>query len=145
MHREKLTLATICGGAVQEKVDRALERVAENILDPNTDPRKKRSITLKITFKPDESDNEDVEVDADVHYTLAPEVGVQTRFFVNKDLHTDRISVMEHKKGEIRGQLDFSDMDEYGIPPVDEDIDPTTGEINDEVAEGSVLDFRRKV
>ena len=75
MHNERLTLATICGGAVQEKVDRALEKVAKNILDPNTDPGKKRTITLKITMKPDENDNEDVEVSADVTYTLAPETG----------------------------------------------------------------------
>ena len=44
MHKEKLTLATICGGAVQEKVDRALEKVARNILDPNVVPDKKRII-----------------------------------------------------------------------------------------------------
>lgn len=79
MHDERLTLATLCGGAVQEKVDRALEKVAKNILDPNTDPGKKRSITLKITMKPDEKDTEDVEVNADVSYTLAPEIGVQDR------------------------------------------------------------------
>ena len=38
MHKERLTLATIGGGAVQERVDRALEKVAKNIMDPNTDP-----------------------------------------------------------------------------------------------------------
>lgn len=72
MQEERLTLASLCGGAVQEKVDRALEKVANNILDPNTDPKKKRVITLKITLKPDESDQEDVQVSADVSYTLAP-------------------------------------------------------------------------
>lgn len=55
MHEERLTLATICGGAVQEKVDRALEKVTKNIIDPNTDPKKKRSITLKITLKPEKT------------------------------------------------------------------------------------------
>ena len=94
MHDERLTLATLCGGAVQEKVDRALEKVAKNILDPNTDPGKKRTITLKIVMKPDDDDNEDVQVSADVTYTLAPEVGVQTRFFVNKDLENDRVTVI---------------------------------------------------
>ncbi|GEM_PF-325949 len=110
MHDERLTLASLCGGAVQEKVDRALEKVAKNILDPNTDPDKKRTITLKITLKPDENDNEDVKVNADVSYTLAPEIGVQTRFFVSRDIRDDRVIVMEHKKGEIKGQLDFNDI-----------------------------------
>lgn len=155
MHNERLTLATICGGAVQEKVDRALEKVAKNILDPNTDPGKKRTITLKITMKPDENDNEDVEVSADVTYTLAPETGVQTRFFVNKDLQNDKVTVMEHKKGEIRGQMDFSDIGLTAGPvhtaPVPEpamfvnatEVDPETGEIIESSQTNTVLDFRK--
>ena len=55
---KRMTMATLCSGAVQEKVDRALRAVADNILDPNTDARKKRSITLKITFVPNEDDRE---------------------------------------------------------------------------------------
>lgn len=139
MHNDRLTLATLCDGAVQEKVDRALEKVVKNILDPNTDPGKKRSITLKITMKPDESDNEDVEVTADVSYSLAPEVGVQTRFFVNKDLQSDGVTVMEHKKGEIRGQLDFSDLSIAG----ENEVDSVTGEIVDNEKVQPVLDFRK--
>ena len=142
MHNERLTLATLCGGAVQEKMDRALERVAQNILDPNTDPGKKRTITLKITLKPDEEDNEDVEVTADVSVSLAPEVGVSTRFFVEKDLTNDKVSIMEHKKGEIRGQLDFSDL---GISldnnQRDEDTESEDSDIDVE-PEGKILDLR---
>lgn len=135
MHNEVLTLANICGGAVQEKVDRALEKVANNILDPNTDAGKKRTITLKIVLKPDEDDREDVEVSADVTYTLAADTGVQTQFYVNKDLSNGRVTVMEHKKGEIRGQLDFSDV---GLEPemiLEEDEEPE---------KSPVLDFKRK-
>ena len=107
---ERLNLASICGGAVQEKVDRALEKVAKNILDPNTDAKKKRSITLKITLEPDEDDREDVKVSSEVSYTLASETGVQTQFFMYKDLESGRVTVTEHRKGEIKGQLSFSDM-----------------------------------
>lgn len=152
MHSERLTLATLCGGAVQEKVDRALEKVANNILDPNTDPSKKRSITLKITLKPDEDDKEDVEVSADVSVSLAPEIGVSTRFFVNKDLENGKVAVMEHKKGEIRGQLDFSD---FGIKPgkIEGDRNPFDTEEKDSsedakedsetyTMEDKVIDFR---
>ena len=135
MHKEKLTLATIGGGAVQERVDRTLEKVARNIMDPNTDPGKKRVITLKITMKPDEDDREDVEVSADVQVSLAPEMGVSTHFFVSKDLKSDRVSVMEHRKGEIRGQLDFSDV---GIvSESDEDTEEST-------TEATIMDFRKK-
>lgn len=135
MHKEKLTLTTLCGGAVQEKIDRALEKVARNILDPNVVPDKKRTVTLKITMKPLDEDREDVAVEADVSYTLSPELGVQTNFFVSKDLTNDNISIMEHKRGEIKGQLDFSDV---GF----EDFDEETGEIVEKKEE--VLDFRKR-
>jgi hypothetical protein len=144
MQEERLTLASLCGGAVQEKVDRALEKVANNILDPNTDPKKKRVITLKITLKPDQSDYEDVQVSADVTYTLAPELGIQTRFFVNKDLRNDKVTVMEHKKGEIRGQLDFNDIGLTPEPTTKRTVDTETGEIMEESEKvGQVVDFRK--
>ena len=150
MHNERLTLATLCGGALQEKVDRALEKVAKNIVDPNTDPEKKRSITLKIILKPDE-DREDVEVTADVSVSLAPELGVSTRFFVEKDLQNDCVTIMEHMKGEIRGQLDFNDIGLTSAFP-DHDIqqaletrnaDPETGEIIEGEEINKVVDLRR--
>lgn len=156
MHNERLTLATICGGAVQEKVDRALGKVATNILDPNTDPGKKRTITLKITMKPNENDYEDVAVSAEVSYTLAPDIGVQTQFFVNKDLKDGRVTVMEHRRGEIRGQLDFGDiermMEQQSVPreldAAAREEDPVPDQEPEETYEDgkvtSVLDFRKK-
>ncbi len=143
MHKEKLTLATICGGAVQEKVNRALEKVANNILDPNVVPDKKRTVTLKITLKPSAEDQEDVLVNADVSYQLSPEMGVTTSLYVSKDLKSGNISMMEHRRGEIKGQLDFSDV---GITTEDEeyeDFDPETGEILQEETATDILDFRK--
>ena len=131
MH-EKLTMTTICEGAVQEKVDRALRAVADNILDPNTDPKKKRSITMKIVFQPNEDDREDVAVHVEVTKNLAPEAGVKTQLFIAKDLDTGAMTVQEHQRGMIKGQLDFGDMEAlYG-----EEDDGT-----DE--RGDVIDFRR--
>ena len=160
MQEDKLTLANICDGAIQEKVDRALDRVARNIMDPNTDAGKARSITLKITLKPYNEDRENVAVSATVVTALAPEQAVNTNLFVSKDLQHDIVTVMEHKKGEIKGQLSFGDLEPPILPPKKERfqydkegrlIDTFTGEIfepNKEESEeqnaGSVLDFRRK-
>ena len=132
MH-EKLTMTTICDGAVQEKVDRALRAVADNILDPNTDPKKKRSITMKIVFQPNEDDREDVAVHVEVTKNLAPEAGVKTQLFIAKDLDTGAMTVQEHQRGMIKGQLDFGDMEAlYG-----EEEDDGKDE------RGDVIDFRR--
>ena len=142
MH-EKLTMTTICDGAVQEKVDRALRAVADNILDPNTDPKKKRSITMKIVFQPNEDDREDVAVHVEVTRSLAPEAGVKTQLFIAKDIESGALTVQEHQKGMIKGQLDFGDMEAlYGEGDgTDEDFDPEEG--LETVPMGDVLDFRR--
>lgn len=136
---EKLTMTTICDGAVQEKVDRAIQAVADNILDPNTDPKKKRSITMKIVFQPNEDDREDVAVHVEVTRSLAPEAGVKTQLFIAKDIESGALTVQEHQHGMIKGQLDFGDMEElYG--EIEDDV---TEETEPEDDNASVIDFCR--
>lgn len=43
------------GGALLELFNRAMRQIASNIMDPNTDPEKSRTLTIKMTFKPDKS------------------------------------------------------------------------------------------
>ena len=52
---EKLSLATICNGTAVERFDYELQKVLENINDPNTEAEAVREITLKIKIKPDEA------------------------------------------------------------------------------------------
>ncbi len=47
-----LNVDTMASGALYELLGKALERVAENISDPNTSEKQKRSITIKITCTP---------------------------------------------------------------------------------------------
>lgn len=51
---EKLTLASMCAGGVQERIDRALAKISDNILGLNTDAKKKRVLDVKITLTPKE-------------------------------------------------------------------------------------------
>ena len=110
MKEERLTLATLFGGELQEQADCCLARIGDNIMDPNTDPEKKRSLTIKLIFKPIEGDREDVAVAYETSVSLAPEMGGSTQMFINKGLGSGRISMGEHHRGVIRGQLDFGDM-----------------------------------
>ena len=61
---KNLSIESLCGGAVQERINRALRKVSDNILDPNTEAKKKRVINLQLTFEPSEDDREDVTVEA---------------------------------------------------------------------------------
>ncbi len=63
MSEERVTLVSIANGAALELFERELTAVLTNIQDINTSPRQKREITIKISFKPDESrERADVQV-----------------------------------------------------------------------------------
>ena len=46
-----INLEKFADGALSVQVNKALHKVVENILDPNTDPTKARKITVTITMK----------------------------------------------------------------------------------------------
>lgn len=52
----QLTLASIAGGAARELFQDELRAVVTNILDPNTEPRAKRELTVTVTITPDPED-----------------------------------------------------------------------------------------
>lgn len=54
MDRDKLSLATLQNGAAIERFDLLLEQVVANIQDINMPAKKERSITLKLTIKPND-------------------------------------------------------------------------------------------
>lgn len=153
MAKEILTLASMCGGGVQERINRALAKISDNILDPNTEAKKKRVLTVKIELTPSEDDREDVVVDVSTAYKLAPEVGLKTQLFINKDFRTGEISITEHAKGQIKGQLT---LDDCGMSTVEEKVqsreelaeelgcDPDTGELLEQPGEeqGKVISLR---
>lgn len=110
MGKEKLTLSNMCNGGVQEKIDRCLMEISNNILDPNTDAKKKRSMVVTISFLPNEHDREDVAVEVSTAVKLAPEMNIATQLFISKDLRAGTVNLVEHEKGQIKGQLTLDDM-----------------------------------
>lgn len=131
---EKLTLTSICGGAIQEKVNRELHRVADNILDPNTDDKTKREVNIKISLVPNEDNPGDVAVDVAVTAKLAPEKGVGTQFYLEKDLKSKKVQITEYERGQIKGQLNLGDV---GIIQTSQEVTETDTE------EKKPIDFRK--
>lgn len=151
MAKEKMTLASMCSGGVQERIDRALAKISDNILDLNTEAKKKRTLDVKIILTPDEDDREDVTVEVQTSVKLAPEMGLKTQLFINKDFKTGVTTLTEHAKGAIKGQLTLDDcgmsMDPQSEePPTAEELgcDPETGEILEEAEpdNGKVISLR---
>lgn len=142
---EKLTLASMCAGGVQERIDRALAKISDNILDLNTDAKKKRVLDVKITLTPSEDDREDVSVEVQTSVKLAPEMGLKTQLFINKDFRSGVTTLTEHSKGAIKGQLTLDDCgmsmnpeeveEEKPVTAEELGCDPETGEVLEEKSE----------
>lgn len=78
---ELVSLESLSGGAVIERFGIALQAVLDNIIDPNTEPKKTRSINMKFTVKPDES-REFCTVEISSETKLAPIAPLSTQFFI---------------------------------------------------------------
>lgn len=146
---EKLTLASMCAGGVQERIDRALAKISDNILDLNTEAKKKRTLDVKIVFAPNEDDREDVSVEVHTSVKLAPEIGLKTQLFINKDFKSGVTTLTEHAKGAIKGQLTLDDCgmslstDDEPLTAEELGRDPETGEILETQPEkGKVINLR---
>lgn len=47
-----MDLTKFAGGAVAERVDLAWQELLQNVMDPNTDPKKPRKLTVELTVTP---------------------------------------------------------------------------------------------
>ncbi len=80
----EVSLDTIGSGAAIERCQVAMHDVLNNILDPNTDPKKKRAIIIKLEFAPDEN-REFTKVAIHTEKKLAPILPVSTQIFIGRD------------------------------------------------------------
>lgn len=136
----EISLQDIAGGALQEKVNQAFEKVMQNMQDPNTPWKNKRKINLCLTFIQNE-DRTDCTCDISVDTKLAAVKPVSTKFCTEKDVSTGEIFAQEYGPG-IKGQMSFDDVEgktEEKTVEVDGNIvDTETGEI----VKDSVIDLR---
>jgi hypothetical protein len=98
----EITLDTLAGGAVRERVQRELDVLLANIADPNTDAKKARSLTLTIKLKPD-INREIVDVEISAKASLVPAHAIETKLVTGRD-HTGKVVGEELKSG-VRGQM----------------------------------------
>lgn len=132
----EISLQKLAGGALQEKVNQAFEKVMQNMQDPNTPWKNKRKITVGITFVQNE-DRTDCACDISVDTKLAAVKPVSTKFCTQKDLSTGEIFAQEYGPG-IKGQMSFDDVVQNTTEVNGNIVDTKTGEIK----ESSVVDFR---
>ncbi|MBU8597285.1 replication terminator protein [Alkalihalobacillus clausii] len=102
-------LNEFANGAVMERFNIELQKVLENIADPNTDPKKARKLNITVTLKADgERDIASVGIQAKT--TLAPAKDIETKIVIDQD-QAGKIIGKELRSG-IKGQTYF---DEDGV------------------------------
>lgn len=104
----ELNLKDIANGAVQELFENELNKILENIKDPNTSLKKARKLTINFTFKPLQDDRDIVSVDINTKSTLAQVEGVATQILIDKD--GNRLSAVEFNKNTMKGQQVLEDL-----------------------------------
>lgn len=125
-------LEEFAGGALSVQFNKALKQVAENITDPNTDPKKARKILVAVTLKPNDQRNF-IATGVETKVTLAPELGAVTAFSMGRDLKNGEVDCVEIGN-QIPGQLSIADYDVKEPEPA-RGYDPSTGEIYEESPE----------
>lgn len=96
-----INLERFAGGALTEKFNVGLREVLENISNLNTDPKKKRKMTVELTFSPDE-ERELSMVDIVVKTKLAPNMPVATKLLIDKDGNGGIIA--SEYRNQVKGQ-----------------------------------------
>ena len=135
----KVGLQDIVGGQLQEKFNRAFEKVVENLQDPNTSFKVKRGIDIKLGFTQNEN-RDDVNASVVVSEKLAPQQDMSTSFYIGKDLQTGEVFAEEYGK-QVRGQMSLNEIAPVEQTVSAEVIDTETGEILEDA--GTVVDFRK--
>ena len=132
----------IAGGALQEKVNEAMNRVLENMQDPNTPWKVKRNISIKIGFVQNE-ERDDTAVELSIDTKLAPVSPIVTRMSIGTDLRTGQVYAEEYGK-QVRGQMSLDLERPESVQTIgDKVVDTETGEIIGEKGNKEVINFRK--
>ena len=83
-NEEGISLDTLNQGAVVERANLAIQAVLDNIQDPNTDPKKARSVVIKLKFEPD-NDRGIANIVVDVEAKTAPVAPFKAHVFLGRD------------------------------------------------------------
>lgn len=107
--QKKVSILEIAKGALAEEVGYQLGRVAENLLDPNTDYKKPRKLVITMEFRTDEH-REITRVEATTQAKLVNSKPVSSQLVFGADKNGEMCAVELSKV--LPGQQNFSGDEE---------------------------------
>lgn len=132
-------LEEFAGGKLSVQLNKALEKVTENIQDPNTDAQKVRKINVSISLRPNDERNF-ASTTVETKLSLAPELGATTALSMGRDLRTGEVETVEIFN-QIPGQMNVDDVIDQEEDETPKAFDPDTGEIYE--PSNKVIDLRK--
>lgn len=134
-----IDLEQFAGGKLSVQLNKALEKITENVQDPNTDAQKVRKINVSISFRPNDERNF-VATTVETKLSLAPELGATTALSMGRDLRTGEVEAVEIFN-KIPGQMNVDDVIDQEEDETPKAFDPDTGEIYE--PSNKVIDLRK--
>lgn len=134
-----IILEQFAGGKLSVQLNKALEKITENVQDPNTDAQKVRKINVSISLRPNDERNF-VSTTVETKLSLAPELGATTALSMGRDLRTGEVEAIEIFN-QIPGQMSVNDVIDQEEEEPQKAFDPDTGEIYE--PSNKVIDLRK--
>lgn len=135
---KRMSLDDFAHGSVTERFNTEMAKIADNIKDPNTDPEKSRTLTLKLTFKPDKN-RQGIKISIASSVSLADHLACEGMMLIGQDLRTGIIEMSEidNPGNAISMAGDGITVKTEVLPtaPVPRSFDPDTGEIHEPSAQ----------
>ncbi|WP_026829814.1 hypothetical protein [Exiguobacterium antarcticum] len=132
MPQPKINLNEFANGAFAERVNIALNEVYANIADKNTDPTKKRKVTITMSLSADE-ERDLALVDIGVKTVLTPARTIGSKIII--DVDSDGKAVGQELKSGSPGQMMISDggeiVNDVGMPIEEESAVPNEDNVID--------------
>lgn len=131
MPQPKINLNEFAEGAFAERVNNALKEVYANIADLNTDPTKKRKVTISMTLSADEQRDLAI-VDISVKTTLTPARAIGSKIVIDVDFEGNAVG--QELKSSMPGQMMITESgdiaNDVGVP-IEESLEyPNEGVID---------------
>ena len=134
-----IDLEQFAGGKLSVQLNKALEKITENVQDPNTDAQKVRKINVSISFRPNDERNF-VATTVETKLSLSPELGSTKALSMGRDLRTGEVEAVEIFN-QIPGQMNVDDVIDQEEDETPKAFDPDTGEIYE--PSNKVIDLRK--
>lgn len=137
--KNQFDLSSLAGGAVAEQINMEIQKVYDNIDDPNTDKEKERKLTIEVKFKPKKNEPDVIDVSVISKSKLQPIKAIATRMLIGKG-KDGKVIANEWDKGAFKNQLILDDG--RTVTADGEIIEEETEEV--ETTENKVVDLQAK-